>query len=84
MSIDVPAEAQPTAVVQAPQTRDTHRATGPSASSLRTDRWPDIFATAFLLACAFILIITVVPPWARYFAREYDVLSMLTIPVTPG
>lgn len=52
--------------------------------SLRNDRWPDIFASGFLLSAAFILLITVIPPLARYFARQYDPLSMLTIPIAPG
>lgn len=51
---------------------------------LRDDRWPDVFATAMLLASSFVLLITLVGPWRRYFAREYDWVSMLTIPIVPG
>jgi lysyl-tRNA synthetase class 2 len=53
-------------------------------SFLRDDRWPDVFATAMLLASAFVLVISLVGPWRRYFAREYDWVSLLTIPIVPG
>jgi lysyl-tRNA synthetase class 2 len=53
-------------------------------SFLRDDRWPDFFATAMLLASVFVLVVSVVGPWRRYFAREYDWVSILTIPIVPG
>ena len=37
-----------------------------------------------LLASAFVLVITFVPPWRRYFAREWDFVSLLTLPLVPG
>jgi lysyl-tRNA synthetase class 2 len=48
------------------------------------DQWPDRFATAMYLFAALVLLSTLIPPLARYFARSYDVVSMLTIPVLPG
>ena len=57
---------------------------GPRVTFLLDDRWPDRFATAMLVASAFVLIITFVPPWHRYFAREWDFISLLTIPQFPG
>ena len=59
------------------------RQPGP-ASRLRDDRWPDRFAAAMLFFSLFVLVISVVLPWRRYFAHQYDVISMLTIPVLPG
>ncbi|HVK36802.1 MAG TPA: bifunctional lysylphosphatidylglycerol synthetase/lysine--tRNA ligase LysX, partial [Microlunatus sp.] len=53
-------------------------------SFLRDDRWPDVFATAMLLASVFVLVVSIVGPWRRYFAREYDWVSILTIPIVPG
>ena len=53
-------------------------------SFLRDDRWPDFFATAMLLASVFVLVVSIVGPWRRYFAREYDWVSILTIPIVPG
>ena len=56
----------------------------PKVAFLLDDRWPDRFASAMLLASAFVLVITFVPPWARYFAREWDFVSLLTLPLVPG
>ncbi len=56
----------------------------PRATRLLDDRWPDRFASAMLLASAFVLVITFVPPWRRYFAREWDFVSLLTLPLVPG
>jgi len=53
-------------------------------SSLRDDRWPDLFASGFLIATVLVVVITFVPPWRAYFARGYDLISMLTIPIVPG
>jgi lysyl-tRNA synthetase, class II len=60
-------------------------ARGPGwASRLLDDRWPDRFAAAMLFFSGFVLLITFIPPLRQYFARSYDVVSMLTIPVVPG
>ena len=56
----------------------------PRVTFLLDDRWPDRFASAMLLASAFVLVITFVPPWRRYFAREWDFVSLLTLPLVPG
>ena len=56
----------------------------PRVTFLHDDRWPDRFASAMLLASAFVLVITFVPPWRRYFAREWDFVSLLTFPLVPG
>ena len=53
-------------------------------SSLRDDRWPDLFASGFLIATVLVVVITFVPPWRTYFARGYDIVSMLIFPVLPG
>ena len=54
------------------------------SSRLLDDRWPDRFAAAMLFFSGFVLLITFVPPWRRYFAHQYDVVSMVIIPVVPG
>lgn len=54
------------------------------APSLRDDRWPDLFASGFLVATLVNLVVTLVPRWHHFFSREYDVISMLTIPIVPG
>ncbi|MFG1813490.1 bifunctional lysylphosphatidylglycerol synthetase/lysine--tRNA ligase LysX [Kribbella sp. NPDC049174] len=48
------------------------------------DRWPDHFAAAMFAAAALVTIVAVVPPWRNYFAREQDIVSMLTIPIVPS
>ncbi|MBC9226653.1 bifunctional lysylphosphatidylglycerol synthetase/lysine--tRNA ligase LysX [Aeromicrobium sp. 636] len=48
------------------------------------DRWPDVFAAAGFAFASFVLVITVVPPWYRHFARSNDVVSLLVAPVVPG
>lgn len=48
------------------------------------DRWPDRFASVFLLFAVLVAVITLVPSWHRFFARRVDAVSMLTIPVAPG
>ncbi|HET6293610.1 MAG TPA: bifunctional lysylphosphatidylglycerol synthetase/lysine--tRNA ligase LysX [Kribbella sp.] len=48
------------------------------------DRWPDHFAAAMFVFAALVTVVAVVPPWRNYFAREQDVVSMLTIPVVPS
>lgn len=55
-----------------------------AGARLLDDRWPDRFATVFLLYAALVVVVAIVPPWHRFFAHENDVLSMLTIPVAPG
>lgn len=85
MSTVVPVGAPDPARRPATQHAATPRkAAPPSDASPGADRWPDIFASGFLVSAAFILLITIIPPWARHFARQYDVLSMLTIPIAPG
>ena len=73
------ATTKPAAVVRSAVARRS----GP-VSRLLDDRWPDRFAAAMLLFSGFVLLITFIPPWRRYFTRQYDVVSMLTIPVVPG
>ena len=48
------------------------------------DRWPDHFAAAMFAFAALVTVVAVVPPWRDYFAREQDIVSMLTIPVVPS
>ncbi|QGG41473.1 bifunctional lysylphosphatidylglycerol synthetase/lysine--tRNA ligase LysX [Aeromicrobium yanjiei] len=48
------------------------------------DRWPDRFAGVMFLFGVFTIIVTLVPPWRRYFANYDDPLSLLTIPVVPS
>ncbi|MFI7063849.1 bifunctional lysylphosphatidylglycerol synthetase/lysine--tRNA ligase LysX [Kribbella sp. NPDC050124] len=48
------------------------------------DRWPDHFAAAMFAAAALVTVTAVVPPWRDYFAREQDIVSMLTIPIVPS
>ena len=48
------------------------------------DRWPDRFAAVTYAFAAFVFVIAVVPPWHRYFAREDDALSLVTIPIVPS
>ncbi|MEV0283229.1 MULTISPECIES: bifunctional lysylphosphatidylglycerol synthetase/lysine--tRNA ligase LysX [unclassified Kribbella] len=48
------------------------------------DRWPDHFAAAMFAAAALVVVVAVVPPWQDYFAREQDIVSMLTIPIVPS
>ncbi len=80
MSSVVPVDGPPPSTDRSP-VRGQRRAVD---SFLRDDRWPDFFATAMLLASIFVLIISLVGPWRRYFAREYDWVSILTIPIVPG
>lgn len=77
LTADVGARSEPAA---GPVQRRAERRPAP----LQDDRWPDRFASAMLIATAVNLVITLVPPWGRYFTREYDVVSMLTIPIVPG
>ncbi|MFT4167462.1 MAG: bifunctional lysylphosphatidylglycerol synthetase/lysine--tRNA ligase LysX [Microlunatus sp.] len=46
--------------------------------------WPDLFATGFLIATVINLVVTVVPRWHTFFSRQYDVVSMLAVPIVPG
>ncbi|MGW7684012.1 bifunctional lysylphosphatidylglycerol synthetase/lysine--tRNA ligase LysX [Kribbella sp. NPDC054772] len=48
------------------------------------DRWPDHFAAAMFGFAALVTVVAVVPPWRDYFAREQDIVSMLTIPIVPS
>ncbi|MCD9154913.1 bifunctional lysylphosphatidylglycerol synthetase/lysine--tRNA ligase LysX [Aeromicrobium duanguangcaii] len=48
------------------------------------NRWPDLFAAAWFAFAAFVLVITVVPPWYRFFAASEDPVSLLVVPVLPG
>lgn len=48
------------------------------------DRWPDRFATVMLAAAAFNLLVTVVPPWHRFFDRPEDPISALALPIVPS
>ena len=48
------------------------------------DRWPDRFAAFAFAAAALVVVISLVRPWHRYFARNNDVVSALTIPVVPS
>ena len=48
------------------------------------DRWPDHFAAAMFAFATLVAVVAVVPPWRDYFAREQDIVSMLTIPIVPS
>ena len=48
------------------------------------DRWPDHFAAAMFAFAAWSTVVAVVPPWRDYFAREQDIVSLLTIPIVPS
>ncbi|HYI53021.1 MAG TPA: bifunctional lysylphosphatidylglycerol synthetase/lysine--tRNA ligase LysX [Microlunatus sp.] len=78
----VDGEARPGLAPADPEPQAVERR--PRVTFLLDDRWPDRFASAMLLASAFVLVITFVPPWRRYFAREWDFVSLLTVPLLPG
>jgi lysyl-tRNA synthetase, class II len=71
------------------QTGGTTRAT-PSGTRntriaiLHDDRWPDRFAALMLAASGLVLLATFIPPWHRYFGRDWDIVSALTIPLVPS
>jgi lysyl-tRNA synthetase class 2 len=48
------------------------------------DRWPDVFAGVMFAVGGLTALVTLVPPWRRYFARSDDVVSLLAIPVVPS
>lgn len=48
------------------------------------DRWPDRFAAAGYFFALFVLVVTVVPPWHRHFAKDDDPVSLLTLPIVPS
>ena len=48
------------------------------------DRWPERFATGLLGFAAFVLVITLVPPWHRYFSHGADIVSLVAFPVVPN
>jgi lysyl-tRNA synthetase class 2 len=56
----------------------------PRPGRLYDDRWPDRFALAMFAFAVLVVLVTVVPPWHRYFERSSDVVSSLTIPIVPG
>ena len=53
-------------------------------ASLRDDRWPDWFASAVVVLSVLVLVVSVVPAWRAYFAREADLFSTLLVPVVPN
>jgi lysyl-tRNA synthetase class 2 len=66
-----------------------HQAAGTSSprrawARLRDDRWPDRFATAVVVLSVLVLVVSAVPAWRAYFAREADLLSTLLVPVVPN
>ncbi|HEU5486220.1 MAG TPA: phosphatidylglycerol lysyltransferase domain-containing protein, partial [Microlunatus sp.] len=61
-----------------------HRQRRGFGAFLKDDRWPDFFATGMLLAGVLVLVVSFIGPLRRYFAREYDLVSALTIPIVPG
>ncbi|MCR6030750.1 bifunctional lysylphosphatidylglycerol synthetase/lysine--tRNA ligase LysX [Nocardioides sp. zg-579] len=48
------------------------------------DRWPDRFAGVLFGFAGLVVVVALVPPWHRYFSRETDPVSLLTIPVVPS
>ncbi len=48
------------------------------------DRWPDRFAAAMFAFSMFVVVVSIVPAWRRYFRAPDDIVSMLTIPVLPS
>lgn len=74
--------------------RAAHAGTAPSAprdarpaapgGTRPDDRWPDRFASLMFIVSALVVVVTVVPPWRRYFDQPVDVLSQLTLPVIPN
>ncbi|NMO50087.1 bifunctional lysylphosphatidylglycerol synthetase/lysine--tRNA ligase LysX [Actinoplanes sp. TBRC 11911] len=56
----------------------------PRPGRLYDDRWPDRFALAMFAFATLVVLVTVIPPWHRYFIRSSDVVSSLTIPIVPG
>jgi lysyl-tRNA synthetase class 2 len=55
------------------------------ATRLRSrDRWPERFATGLFGFAAFVVVITLVPPWHRFFGRGADLVSLLAFPVVPN
>ncbi|KAA1423888.1 bifunctional lysylphosphatidylglycerol synthetase/lysine--tRNA ligase LysX [Mumia zhuanghuii] len=51
---------------------------------LLDDRWPDVFAAVVYAFATFVVIVALVPPWRRYFSRDDDVVSLMTIPIVPS
>jgi lysyl-tRNA synthetase class 2 len=48
------------------------------------DVWPDYFALGTFAVAFLVLVVTLVPPWHRYFQQEDDAFSALVIPVVPS
>jgi lysyl-tRNA synthetase, class II len=48
------------------------------------DRWPDRLAAVTYLLAAFTLVVSLVPPWHRYFAQTEDLVSTLLVPIVPS
>lgn len=48
------------------------------------DRWTDWLAGAMFVFGGFLLVITVVPEWRRYFQRDGDPLTQLLVPTVPS
>lgn len=65
-------------------THNEERGAGIQPQRPSPDRWPDLFAAAAFLFATFVLLITLVPPWYRYFAADDDIVSLLLVPVYPG
>jgi len=51
---------------------------------MRDDRWTDRLAGSAFLFAFLVIVVTLVHPWHRYFAREDDVFSLLLVPVVPS
>ena len=48
------------------------------------DRWADWFAGGMLVLAVVVAIISLVPSWHGYFARDGDIISILIVPVVPS
>jgi lysyl-tRNA synthetase class 2 len=50
----------------------------------RDDRWPDWLAAVVLVLAAVVLVVSLVPAWRAFFARDDDPVSVLLLPVVPN
>jgi lysyl-tRNA synthetase class 2 len=63
---------------------DRERLRRSPVGTARDDRWPDWLGGALMLLAGLAVVVTVVPPWRRYFAQPDDAVSLLLIPIAPN
>jgi lysyl-tRNA synthetase class 2 len=73
-----------TTALASPRAATNGRRRLPLRVPVKDDRWPDWLASICLALAALTVVVSVIPPFRRYFSGSDDIVSALVVPVIPN